>query len=89
MKSVTTKRFRELYNSLPKHIQQQTIKSYHLWLENQNHPGLSFKKINTAEEIYSVRVSINYRAICLKESDTYIWFWIGTHSEYDKVIRSN
>ena len=88
MKSVTTRRFRELYYLLPRHIQQQTVKSYHLWLENQNHPSLAFKKIESGDEIYSVRVSINYRALCIKETDAYVWIWVGTHSEYDKILKT-
>ena len=88
MKSVTTRRFREAYKLLPEQIKEQTVKSYKLWLENQNHPGLSFKKIYATEEIYSVRVSLSYRALCTKEEDTYIWFWIGSHKDYDQLIRT-
>ncbi len=47
--------------------------------------GLHFKKLHP-NEIYSVRITISYRALAVKEADTYIWFWIGSHAEYDKML---
>jgi len=88
MKSVTTKRFRKAYAELPEHIQEQTRKAYKTWKVNPNHPSLQVKPVHDTEPIYSVRVSLSYRALGVKEKDTMIWFWVGSHSDYDKMIAS-
>jgi len=62
-------------------------KSYKLWRENAQHPGVNFKKVSAKEPIYSVRVSVNYRALGLLSNDTIIWFWIGSHADYDKLLK--
>jgi len=36
--------------------------------------------------IYSVRISKGYRAVGQLEADTVIWFWIGTHTEYEQLL---
>ena len=88
MNSVTTARFRKEYAHLPEHIQDQTRKAYKQWKKNPNHPGLQFKQVHDTEPIYSVRVSLSYRAIGIKQKDNFIWFWVGSHADYDKMIAS-
>lgn len=85
MKSVTTIRFRKCYSQLPNEIQLATKKAYKLWQLNPYSSGLDFKKIHSGE-IYSIRVTLSYRALAIKEEDVFIWFWIGSHSDYDKMI---
>jgi hypothetical protein len=85
MKSVTTLRFRKCYSKLPSHIKIATKNAYKHWQANPYNSSLQFKKIHT-NEIYSVRISISYRALSIKENDTYVWFWIGSHAEYDQTI---
>ncbi|MEI6879741.1 MAG: hypothetical protein EBZ58_07745 [Bacteroidetes bacterium] len=85
MKSVTTERFRECYKLLPYQVKLATKKAYKKWKLNPLDNGLYFKKLHP-NEIYSVRISISYRALSVKEGDTFIWFWIGNHAEYDKMI---
>ncbi|MFK7953282.1 MAG: hypothetical protein AB8B73_10590 [Ekhidna sp.] len=88
MKSVTTSRFRKLKEKLPKGIQLQADNAYNTWKTNSNHPSLQFKKIHERLPIYSVRITISYRAIGRLEGDVMIWFWIGNHNDYDKLISS-
>jgi hypothetical protein len=71
---------------LPKHIQQQARKTYRLWQSSPNHPSLHFQRIGQRCEAYSVRVGQGWRAIGFKLDDTIIWFWIGSHADYDYVI---
>ena len=47
------------------------------------HPSLHLKKL---DEIWSVRVSLHHRALAVKVSDGFLWFWIGTHAEYDDIV---
>jgi len=37
--------------------------------------------------MYSVRVGLNWRAVAIKDGETFIWFFIGSHAEYDKLGR--
>jgi hypothetical protein len=37
-------------------------------------------------EIVSVRIGIAYRALGIDVSDGILWFWIGSHADYDRVI---
>lgn len=88
MNSVTTERFRNLYAELPEHIKEQAIKTYRIWKKNNHHPGIQFKQIHKTDPIYSVRITLSYRAIGVKDKSTMVWFWIGSHAEYDKLIAS-
>jgi hypothetical protein len=86
MKSRTTRQFRELLAALPAHVQRQARVAYQLFRDNPSHPGLRFKKVYPDPPIYSARVGIDYRAVCALDADTAIWFWIGSHADYDKLL---
>ena len=86
MLSVTTQRFRIAYAKLPKHIQEATRRAYKQWQKDKAHPSLHFKLIS--HNVYSARISIQYRALAVKQADTYVWFWIGSHADYDQLIDS-
>lgn len=86
MKSRTTRNFRKRLSKLPEDIQQRARKSFELWLDNPQHPSLQFKKVHPADDIYSARVSRDYRVVGFKEGDTLVWFWIGPHDEYDHLL---
>ncbi len=87
MKSVTTTRFRKALDKLPRRIQTKARYSYSLWKENPEHPSLHFKQIHSTSPIYSVRIGIGYRALGVKHEETLIWFWIGSHEDYNNVIK--
>ncbi|MBO3460594.1 hypothetical protein G7B40_007790 [Aetokthonos hydrillicola Thurmond2011] len=88
MKSSVTKAFRKQLNQLPATVQEQAEKAYDLWREDPYHSSLQFKRVSQRQPIYSARVSLNYRVLGFLESDCYIyWFWIGTHDEYDELIK--
>lgn len=86
MTSHTTKDFWNLFDALPKSIQNQAVKAYKALNNNSNHTSLHFKSIHSTEPLYSVRFSRGYRALGIKERNTITWFWIGSHSEYEKLI---
>ena len=86
MNSRTTKRFRQMLAKLPSNIRQQAKGTYRLFTENPRHPSLQFKKIHNTEPIYSVRININYRAVGVVRNGVIVWFWIGPHTEYEKLL---
>ncbi len=79
----TSPSFRKYYNALPEGIQIQADKNFKLLKENPAHPSLHFKKIG---KYRSVRVSLEYRDLGTDIQDGILWFWIGTHSEYERLI---
>ncbi len=87
MKSSTTRDFRKLLNQLPNSVREQANKAYALWKTDPFHGSLQFKRVSQRQPIYSVRVSLNYRALGLLEENHIYWFWIGTHSEYDELLK--
>ncbi len=83
MKHSTTTKFWELYGKLPEHIQRLADKNFQLLTNNPEHPSLHFKKI---EEMWSVRVGAHYRALGFDHEGGVLWFWIGSHADYDKYM---
>jgi hypothetical protein len=51
------------------------------------HPSLQFKQIHPVKPIYSVRIGIDWRAVCLRINDTALWYFIGSHADYDRLIK--
>lgn len=86
MISHTTERFRKLLANLPKEIQKQAKEAYTVFEKDPHHPGLRFKRVHSKRPIYSVRVSRDYRALGIQQDGEMIWFWIGSHSDYDKIL---
>jgi hypothetical protein len=81
-----TEDFRERFRRLPERIQRTAKKNYLLWKQDSSHPSLEFKRVHPRRPIYSVRVGIGWRAVGLREGDVILWFWIGSHNDYDKLI---
>ena len=86
MKSRTTAQFRKSFADLPKQVQEQTRAAYRQFKNNPSHPSLRFKKVHPELSIYSARISNNYRAVGQLDGDTAIWFWVGSHAEYDRLL---
>ncbi len=71
------------YRALPDSVRELADKSFALLKADPRHPSLHFKRV---DRFWSVRVGIQYRAIGLDLEDGVLWFWIGTHAEYDKMV---
>ncbi len=87
MRSRATPRFWAAYHELPPEVREAARKAYRLFRENARHPSLQFKKVHDRDPIYSVRVTLGYRALGLLDDDEITWFWIGTHAEYDRLLQ--
>jgi mRNA-degrading endonuclease RelE of RelBE toxin-antitoxin system len=86
MKSRTTAQFRKGLVGLPAEIRQQARVAYRQFQENPNHPSLRFKKVHPTLPIYSARINRSYRAVGQLQDDTVVWFWVGSHTEYDQLL---
>lgn len=87
MKSRITRSFRELFAALPKRVQRQAREAYQLFRLDPNHPGLRFKQVFRDPPTYSARVGINYRAVAALEGDTAVGCWIGSHVDYNRLLK--
>lgn len=83
MKSRVMPSFWETYRELDESVRRSARKAYRLWIDNPFHPSLHFKCINTADNIWAVRITRGYRALGLWEEDIVSWFWIGKHDNYE------
>jgi hypothetical protein len=91
VRSSRTKKFHDLFLRLPQRVQETAKKNYRIWKENPFHPSLEFKEVKPRERIWSVRVGIGWRALGIMKPDEekIVWFWVGSHSEYDKILGKN
>jgi hypothetical protein len=64
----------------------QARRAYQLFRQNPSHPGLNFKKIDEENDIYSARIGLGYRALGQIDGEAIVWFWIGPHGDYDKLV---
>ena len=85
MISRTQEQFWECFNALPENIQRIAKKQYRVWEQDSFHPSLHFKLLK--DDVWSVRINQGYRALGRRKGALIVWFWIGTHSEYDKLVK--
>jgi hypothetical protein len=74
MKSRATRKFWRQFEALPQSTQEHAHQSYRQFQSNPAYPSLSFKRVDSSEPVYSVRIGINYRALVLLDGDTITWF---------------
>ena len=75
---------RSAYEALPAAVRQLADWSYELLKTDPKHPSLHVKKVG---RYWSVRVGSHYRALAVDVEEGLLWFWIGSHAEYDKLIK--
>ncbi len=85
IESRTTRRFRQAFEKLPADIQRAAVEAYRRFRANPAHPALHFKKIEGTPDIYSVRIGLGYRALGVMSASRILWFWIGSHADYDRL----
>ena len=81
----TTPNFWTCFARLPKDVQKSAKRKFSLLKANPDQPSLHFKKVG---EFWSVRVNLAYRALAIEDDSDFIWFWVGKHDEYDRLIGS-
>ena len=86
MRNKRSKQFNRLFDQLPVRVQRQAEATYQLFKRDPYHPSLHFKRVNSQDPVYSVRIGKHYRALGLWEGDMITWYWIGSHEDYNKVI---
>jgi len=80
----TTNRFWNGFENLPELVKKTSKKNFELLKRNPSHPSLHFKKVG---KLWSVRAGMNHRALAFEDGEDFIWVWIGTHDEYERMIK--
>jgi hypothetical protein len=71
------------YRALPPDIQGLADRAFAQSKADPHHPSLHFKKTGA---FWSSRVGLHYRALAVDVENGVLWFWIGTHAEYDRIV---
>jgi hypothetical protein len=72
---------------LPREIREQTRQAYARFRDNPSHPGLRFKKVQVRGNVHSARTTKDYRALGTVEGDEVVWFWVGSHEDYERLTK--
>jgi hypothetical protein len=81
-----TEEFWELYHGLPPHPRNAARLAFQKFMENPAYPGLHLERLRSDGRAWSVRVTRNYRAVARRYGDDWLWFWIGSHEEFDRAF---
>ncbi len=71
--------------SLPAHVQCSREKSFNFGCVI--HFTLQCSSSRLSETSGQYRIGDHYRAVAQKHGDLVVWFWIGTHEEYNNFIK--
>ncbi len=87
LKHYTTPDYWRLHRRLPPQVRQTADKHFAFLKANPRHPSLHLKRIG---DLWSVRAGVHYRAVGMDVPTGergILWFWIGSHAEYDRLIK--
>jgi len=86
MKSRGVPAFWKLYRQLPASVRKEARQAYRHFMANPLHPSLHFHRLFNDPKFWSVRVTLDYRAVGILEGETITWIWIGSHQEFDRIF---
>ena len=86
MTSLTSPNFWRLYRQLTQEVREAGRKAYRHFRVDPAHRSLHFHRLKTNDELWSVRVTKNHRAVGLVDRNTITWFWIGNHQDFDRAF---
>ena len=69
-------------------MQERADKSFELLKADPYHPSLHLKKIGGRKQLWSARAGARYRVLGMEEPEGIVWFWIGSHADYDRMLKS-
>jgi len=84
MRHFASSSFWDRYEKLPRSVRELANRNFDLLKENPHHPSLHIKKVG---RYWSARVGRRHRTLAVETEEGLVWFWIGTHSDYDKLVQ--
>jgi hypothetical protein len=73
------------YHCLSPDIRQHADRCFALFQRDPQHPSLQFQKKG---QVWAARVGPGHRALAKERQEGLVWFWIGAHDEYERLLRS-
>lgn len=88
LRSVLTRSFHDAHGRLPEQELREARSSWE-FPHNPTHPSLDLKRVSRRRPVYSVCVvrDNRFRALGAMDGEVIVWFWIGSHQEYDRLLR--
>lgn len=74
-----------LLKKLSKPVQESSDRQFQISKQNPSHPSLYLKKVGN---YWLARIGMRYQALSVERNGNLLWFWIGTHANYDKLLDS-
>jgi hypothetical protein len=71
--------------ALPDAVRELADKNFELLRTDSRHPSLRFRRVGA---FWSARVGLHYRALARERTEGFVWFWVGDHDEYERLLRS-
>jgi hypothetical protein len=84
MKSLTTPDFWRAYAKLSSEAKASARKAHRLWKQNPRHGSLRFQERG---RYWRVCFGSGQRALAVEIPGGYLWFWIGSHDEYERLLK--
>ena len=64
-------------------MQRLADEKYRLLKDDPRHPSLQLKRVG---RFWSCRVGLHHRTLGIDVENGILWFWIGDHTEYDRLV---
>jgi len=80
----TTEQFWQRYDDLPEEVRSRADRAFALLRSNPSHPSLEFKRVG---DFWSARVGLVFRALAVEDEGDFVWVWIGSHDEYERILK--
>jgi Txe/YoeB family toxin of Txe-Axe toxin-antitoxin module len=87
MRSYVLPSFWKRFEALPPDIQRLVRKNYGIWSQDPFHNGLEFKKLWNHKPFWSARCGIDHRVVGYMKDGAIYWFFVGTHADYDRLLK--
>ncbi len=87
-----TREFKDLFAKLPKRIQELAKAAYRQFRANPDHPSLRRHSLEDSDKgrhragSFSVSITMRYRAIYAVDGTVNVWYWIGSHNDYENFV---
>ena len=90
LKEVTEWLYAKLPNGRTRVGESRNLRTLSRVIKNSDawYPSLHFKPVHSGLPVYSIRITRDYRAVGILQNEKIIWFWVGSHSDYDKLLNS-
>jgi hypothetical protein len=85
VKSYAPAEFWRHYDLLPAHAQKLADRTFEFFKRDPLYPVLHLQRIRG--DVCSVRVGDHYRAMAKRIPGGWMWFWIGTHEQYNNLLK--